>query len=638
MATDDHDRTDRTGRRRRPRPPGPAERPRRPGAPARARLLRRRVARDLHARDHEGAREARARLGAADRVRQRESVPAATRPSTRTSTRCAARPRSDGFRTRVVIDIISGTSAGGINGVCLAKAIALDAPQDGLRDLWLTKGAILKLLSRLAEAAAARGQPDAEVARRRLQRDGRQRAGHADAAGSRAEPVRDDDGHQRLQPARSRSPIRRRSTRSSTSTSSSSTTATASATSTARTTRRSRSPRARRRASRARSRRRRSPTSSTQQARRELPGRVLPRLRARRLAGRPDVLRRRRRARQLPVQACGSRDRRQARLDAGRPAAPLHRARPGRARARPRRVDAGIPRDDLGGALEAAAPAADRRRARRADAVQPTRPARQADDRRRRGRRARDRRAAARSSTTTRRTTQANTGAIGSSALRLPGVPAPEAPLRRRGHRDLRLGRPELPADDDAGALRAAVRCSRGPTPPSCSQTDGELSDEQRQLPAHVRPRLRPAPARVRDRPVEPLLRRRRRPRAAERAQASASTSCRRARRSCSSARTRGVPAATRSTGSSAWSGFGPYLDGWRGREFLESAKAGDRRAARRARHVSSTRRSTASASARTRELERLTAELPAEIRDDLKGALPRLPVLGRDDVSRRDR
>jgi patatin-related protein len=54
----------------------------------------------------------------------------------------------DGFHTRVVIDIISGTSAGGINGVCLAKAIALDAPQDGLRDLWLTKGAILKLLAR----------------------------------------------------------------------------------------------------------------------------------------------------------------------------------------------------------------------------------------------------------------------------------------------------------------------------------------------------------------------------------------------------------------------------------------------------------------------------------------------------------
>jgi patatin-related protein len=55
--------------------------------------------------------------------------------------------KHDGFRTRVVVDIISGTSAGGINGVCLAKAIALDAPQDGLRKLWLTKGAILKLLA-----------------------------------------------------------------------------------------------------------------------------------------------------------------------------------------------------------------------------------------------------------------------------------------------------------------------------------------------------------------------------------------------------------------------------------------------------------------------------------------------------------
>lgn len=54
----------------------------------------------------------------------------------------------DGYRTRVVIDIISGTSAGGINGVCLAKAVAYDAPQDGLQKLWLTKGAIRKLLGR----------------------------------------------------------------------------------------------------------------------------------------------------------------------------------------------------------------------------------------------------------------------------------------------------------------------------------------------------------------------------------------------------------------------------------------------------------------------------------------------------------
>src|SRR4051794_38470362 len=61
----------------------------------------------------------------------------------------ARKAEHDGYRTRVVVDIISGTSAGGINGVCLAKSLALDAPQDGLRDLWLTKGAILKLLARV---------------------------------------------------------------------------------------------------------------------------------------------------------------------------------------------------------------------------------------------------------------------------------------------------------------------------------------------------------------------------------------------------------------------------------------------------------------------------------------------------------
>src|SRR3954471_3915497 len=59
----------------------------------------------------------------------------------------ARKAEHDGYRTRVVVDIISGTSAGGINGVCLAKSLALDAPQDGLRDLWLTKGAIVKLVA-----------------------------------------------------------------------------------------------------------------------------------------------------------------------------------------------------------------------------------------------------------------------------------------------------------------------------------------------------------------------------------------------------------------------------------------------------------------------------------------------------------
>jgi patatin-related protein len=51
-----------------------------------------------------------------------------------------------GVRTRVVVDVISGTSAGGINGIFLAKALAHDLSQQSLRDLWINKGDIKKLL------------------------------------------------------------------------------------------------------------------------------------------------------------------------------------------------------------------------------------------------------------------------------------------------------------------------------------------------------------------------------------------------------------------------------------------------------------------------------------------------------------
>jgi patatin-related protein len=51
-----------------------------------------------------------------------------------------------GVRTRVVVDVISGTSAGGINGIFLAKALAHDLSQQSLRDLWMDKGDIKKLL------------------------------------------------------------------------------------------------------------------------------------------------------------------------------------------------------------------------------------------------------------------------------------------------------------------------------------------------------------------------------------------------------------------------------------------------------------------------------------------------------------
>lgn len=51
-----------------------------------------------------------------------------------------------GTRIRVVIDIISGTSAGGINGVVLGKSIARGASQDGLKELWLRQADLKKFL------------------------------------------------------------------------------------------------------------------------------------------------------------------------------------------------------------------------------------------------------------------------------------------------------------------------------------------------------------------------------------------------------------------------------------------------------------------------------------------------------------
>ncbi|HBA83000.1 MAG TPA: hypothetical protein DCZ95_02795 [Verrucomicrobia bacterium] len=57
-----------------------------------------------------------------------------------------AQALKDGARTRVVVDVISGTSAGGINGVVLAKCLAHNLSQDSLRAVWLEKGNIFSLL------------------------------------------------------------------------------------------------------------------------------------------------------------------------------------------------------------------------------------------------------------------------------------------------------------------------------------------------------------------------------------------------------------------------------------------------------------------------------------------------------------
>ena len=51
-----------------------------------------------------------------------------------------------GVRTRVVVDIVAGTSAGGINGIYLTKAVAHNLSQDKLRDLWFERGDMKQLL------------------------------------------------------------------------------------------------------------------------------------------------------------------------------------------------------------------------------------------------------------------------------------------------------------------------------------------------------------------------------------------------------------------------------------------------------------------------------------------------------------
>jgi patatin-related protein len=49
-------------------------------------------------------------------------------------------------RTRIVVDAIAGSSAGGINGIFLAKALAHDLNQDSLRDLWFTHGDLERII------------------------------------------------------------------------------------------------------------------------------------------------------------------------------------------------------------------------------------------------------------------------------------------------------------------------------------------------------------------------------------------------------------------------------------------------------------------------------------------------------------
>ncbi|TQN42464.1 patatin-related protein [Blastococcus colisei] len=54
-----------------------------------------------------------------------------------------------GRRLSVAVDVIAGTSAGGINGVVLGKVLALDGAQESLKDVWIEEGDLRKLLRSL---------------------------------------------------------------------------------------------------------------------------------------------------------------------------------------------------------------------------------------------------------------------------------------------------------------------------------------------------------------------------------------------------------------------------------------------------------------------------------------------------------
>ncbi|MBE2214175.1 MAG: patatin-like protein [Opitutaceae bacterium] len=68
---------------------------------------------------------------------------------------------ADAGPVRFVIDLISGTSAGGINGVFLAKALATNQDITPLRDLWLEDGDIATLLN---DAESLRDMPGLDLA------------------------------------------------------------------------------------------------------------------------------------------------------------------------------------------------------------------------------------------------------------------------------------------------------------------------------------------------------------------------------------------------------------------------------------------------------------------------------------------
>ena len=87
-----------------------------------------------------------AKLGGTEKVYREISYLLADDQNERTSTD-TENDQSGLPPTRFVVDIVSGTSAGGINGVFLAKALANGQDMDSLEGLWIEQGEIQQLLN-----------------------------------------------------------------------------------------------------------------------------------------------------------------------------------------------------------------------------------------------------------------------------------------------------------------------------------------------------------------------------------------------------------------------------------------------------------------------------------------------------------
>jgi len=87
-----------------------------------------------------------ARLGGTERVYRKLGQALESLAQDRTAPVAGVAPETD-ISTRFVVDVLSGSSAGGINAVFLAKALANDQGLEHLKGLWLDEGDISRLLN-----------------------------------------------------------------------------------------------------------------------------------------------------------------------------------------------------------------------------------------------------------------------------------------------------------------------------------------------------------------------------------------------------------------------------------------------------------------------------------------------------------